>query len=73
VGASQLAVKFHESLTASIRAASLPPPIPSSDIVMLTFSIDMVLGDKTANGRNNHELICTTLLSQSSSFALIRG
>ena len=27
VGASQLAVKFHESLTASIRAASLPPPI----------------------------------------------
>jgi hypothetical protein len=27
VGASQLAVKFHESLTASIRAASLPAPI----------------------------------------------
>jgi hypothetical protein len=73
VGASQLAVKFHESLTASIRAASLPLPIPSSDIVMLTFSIDMVLGDKTANGRNNHELICITLLSQPSSFALIRG
>ena len=27
MGASQLAVKFHESLTASIRPASLPPPI----------------------------------------------